>query len=177
MIRGGYWGGAWGLSWAGTWGEAWLLLNQPYQELDLKGQVFVRSYLTRIHSVEVVEQIVAVAALNNISVIDAEVVVIVSTKLIAQNKATRTGTAQAKSKFVPALVKASPQKIFSHLRSPEAGTERIDYTGTAFTQRLVLAIEHSNNSYTASESSQVFSVTSKGLGVFTLTQYDTIQYH
>lgn len=75
MIRGGYWGGAWGLSWGGSWGEAWFLLNQPYQELSLKGQVFVRSYLTRIHSVEVAEQIVSVAALNNISVIDAEVVV------------------------------------------------------------------------------------------------------
>ena len=75
MIRGGYWGGAWGLSWAGTWGEAWLLLNQPYQELSLKGQVFVRSYLTRVHSVEVAERIVSVAALNNISVVDAESVV------------------------------------------------------------------------------------------------------
>ena len=75
MIRGGYWGGAWGLSWAGAWGEAWLLLNQPYQELSLKGQVFVRSYLTRIHSAEVAEQIVSVAALNNISVLDAEAVV------------------------------------------------------------------------------------------------------
>ena len=75
MIRGGYWGGAWGLSWAGAWGEAWLLLNQPYQELSLKGQVFVRSYLTRIHSVEVVEQIVSVAAVNNISVVEAEVAV------------------------------------------------------------------------------------------------------
>ena len=73
MIRGGYWGGAWGMSWAGAWGEAWLLLNQPYQELSLKGQVFVRTYLTSIHSVEVAERIVAVAALNNISVIDAEV--------------------------------------------------------------------------------------------------------
>ena len=75
MIRGGYWGGAWGLSWGGAWGEAWQLLNQPYQELSLKGQIFVRSYLTSIHSVEVAEQIVSVAALNNISVIDAEVVV------------------------------------------------------------------------------------------------------
>ena len=75
MIRGGYWGGAWGLSWAGAWGEAWLLLNQPYQELSLKGQVFVRSYLTSIHSVEVAERIVSVAALNNISVVEAEVVV------------------------------------------------------------------------------------------------------
>lgn len=78
MIRGGFWGGAWGLSWGGAWGEAWLLLNQPYQELSLKGQVFVRSYLTSIHSVEVAEQIVSVAAVNNISVIDAEVVVTVS---------------------------------------------------------------------------------------------------
>ena len=75
MIRGGFWGGAWGLSWGGAWGEAWQLLNQPYQELSLKGQIFVRSYLTSIHSVEVVDQIVSVAALNNISVIDAEVVV------------------------------------------------------------------------------------------------------
>lgn len=75
MIRGSYWGGTWGLSWGGTWGEAWLLLNQPYQELSIKGQVFVRSYLTHIHSVEVAEQIISVAALNNISVIDAEVVV------------------------------------------------------------------------------------------------------
>ena len=75
MIRGGYWGGAWGLSWAGAWGEAWLLLNQPYQELSLKGQVFVRSYLSSIHSVEVAERIVSVAALNNISVLDAEAVV------------------------------------------------------------------------------------------------------
>lgn len=174
MIRGGYWGGAWGLSWAGAWGEAWLLLNQPYQELSLKGQVFVRSYLSSIHSVEVAERIVSVAALNNISVIDAEVVVVVSTKRIAQDKVTRTDTAQAKQKFVSALVKASPQKIFSQLRSPEAGTERIDYIDTAFTQRLVLVIEHSNSSYIASESSQVFSVTSKGLGVFTLTQSDTI---
>ena len=79
MIRGGYWGGAWGLSWAGAWGEAWLLLNQPYQELSLKGQVFVRSYLTRIHSVEVAERIVSVAALNNISVLDAEAVVAAKT--------------------------------------------------------------------------------------------------
>lgn len=82
MIRGGFWGGAWGLSWGGAWGEAWLLLNQPYQELSLKGQVFVRSYLTRIHSVEVAEQIVSVAAVNNISVIDAEVALSVIRKTV-----------------------------------------------------------------------------------------------
>ena len=79
MIRGGYWGGSWGLSWAGAWGEAWLLLNQPYQELSLKGQVFVHSYLTSIHSLEVAEQIVSVAALNNLSVVDAEAVVAAKT--------------------------------------------------------------------------------------------------
>ena len=75
MIRGGYWGGAWGLSWGGAWGEAWLLLNQPYQELSLKGQVFVRSYLTSIHSAEVAEQIVSAAKVNGLSVRDAEVAV------------------------------------------------------------------------------------------------------
>ena len=65
----------WGASWGGTWGVSWGYLEIPYQELSLKGQVFVRSYLTSIHSVEVVEQIVSVAAVNNISVIDAEVAV------------------------------------------------------------------------------------------------------
>ena len=75
MIRGGYWGGAWGLSWAGTWGEAWLLLNQPYQELSLKGQVFVRSYLSRLYAADIADQIVSVATLNNLSVVDAEAVV------------------------------------------------------------------------------------------------------
>ena len=100
MIRGGYWGGSWGLSWAGAWGEAWLLLNQPYQELSLKGQVFVRSYLTRIHSVEIAERIVAVAALNNISVIDAEVVV-----------AAKTGEArlEAVKKRTPSRIQPSEQ--------------------------------------------------------------------
>ena len=105
MIRGGYWGGAWGLSWAGAWGEAWLLLNQPYQELDLKGQVFVRSYLTRIHSVEVAERIVAVAALNNISVIDAEVVV--AAKLIPQS----ITISKKSKKAVQKAVENYPRKI------------------------------------------------------------------
>ena len=79
MIRGGYWGGAWGLSWAGAWGEAWLLLNQPYQELSLKGQVFVRSYLSRLYAADIADQIVSVATLNNISVLDAEAVVAAKT--------------------------------------------------------------------------------------------------
>lgn len=75
MIRGGYWGGAWGLSWAGAWGEAWLLLNQPYPDLDLEGQLFVRAYLTRLHSVEVVEQIVSAAVTHRLSAVDAAVAV------------------------------------------------------------------------------------------------------
>ncbi len=105
MIRGGYWGGAWGLSWAGAWGEAWLLLNQPYQELSLKGQVFVRSYLTRIHSIEVAERIVSVAALNNISVIDAEVVV-----------AAKTGEAR-----LEAVKKRPPNRIQSQVTTVGCG--------------------------------------------------------
>ena len=105
MIRGGYWGGAWGLSWAGAWGEAWLLLNQPYQELSLKGQVFVRSYLSSIHSVEVAERIVAVAAVNNISVIDAEVVV--AAKLIPQS----ITISKKPKKAVQKAVENYPRKI------------------------------------------------------------------
>ena len=91
MIRGGYWGGAWGLSWAGTWGEAWLLLNQPYQELSLKGQVFVRSYLTSIHSADVAERIISAAKVNGLSVRDAEVAVaakVGETRLPAKRKKT-----------------------------------------------------------------------------------------
>lgn len=75
MIRGGYWGGAWGLSWGGSWGDAWRLLNQPYQELSLKGQVFVRSYLASVYSADVAERIVVVATVNGLSVRDAEVAV------------------------------------------------------------------------------------------------------
>ena len=118
MIRGGYWGGAWGLSWAGTWGEAWLLLNQPYQELSLKGQVFVRSYLTRIHSVEVAEQIVAVAALNNISVIDAEVVVAAKTgeaRLESATTATSDVVVNAKQTTAAAGTK---QKTIARMADP-----------------------------------------------------------
>ena len=69
----------WGISWGNSWGSAWGFLVGPYAELSLKGQVFVRSYLSSIHSVEVAERIVSVAALNNISVVDAEVVVAAKT--------------------------------------------------------------------------------------------------
>lgn len=69
----------WGQSWGACWGACWGFLVVPYAKLSLKGQVFVRSYLTRIHSVEVAERIVSVAALNNISAVDAEVVVAAKT--------------------------------------------------------------------------------------------------
>lgn len=131
MIRGGYWGGAWGLSWAGAWGEAWILLNQPYQELSLKGQVFVRSYLTRIYSVEVAEQIVSVAALNNISVLKAAV------SLAAEDRCPR-GDAVTKALGltsvcrVPPLTAASTEEpytavsvadwFFAETKLPGAGT-------------------------------------------------------
>ena len=102
MIRGGYWGGAWGLSWAGAWGEAWLLLNQPYQELSLKGQVFVRSYLSSIHSVEVAERIVSAAKVNGLSVRDAEVAVAakVGETVLHAARGTRYGYASAKMRGV-----------------------------------------------------------------------------
>lgn len=99
MIRGGYWGGAWGLSWGGAWGEAWLLLNQPYQELSLNGQVFVRSYLTNIHSIEVTEQIVSVAAQNNISAIDS--VTVVTAKSVSNDLVIARQSAETKPIAAP----------------------------------------------------------------------------
>ena len=142
MIRGGYWGGAWGLSWGGAWGEAWLLLNQPYQELSLKGQVFVRSYLTRIHSVEVAEQIVSVAALNNISVIDAEVVV-AAKQTVTPVEAVRLSR-KAKVEIAPEhqprqAPKAPPMAIFRQQGMVAATfTPRID----AATYNPALAVAH-----------------------------------
>lgn len=134
MIRGGYWGGSWGMSWAGAWGEAWLLLNQPYQELSLKGQVFVRSYLTRIHSVEVAERIVSVAALNNISVIDAEVVVtaqVSEARLDAVKKRPKSRIEQpseqhkqpARKKPLELMVKQSQLAVFVEQRGRSISAE------------------------------------------------------
>lgn len=104
MIRGGYWGGSWGLSWAGAWGEAWLLLNQPYQELSLKGQVFVRSYLTRIHSVEVAEQIVTYAHSENVSVLEARRQLVVTTD---QSTLTISRKAQRQAKTPKPMVRGT----------------------------------------------------------------------
>ena len=133
MIRGGYWGGAWGLSWAGAWGEAWLLLNQPYQELSLKGQVFVRSYLKGIYRSEVVTQILSVAARNNISVIDAEVVVAAKTdevRLEAVKKRTPSRVQPqeqvkqpAKKKPVELTAKQSQPVLFAEQRSKPISAE------------------------------------------------------
>lgn len=142
MIRGGFWGGAWGLSWGGAWGEAWFLLNQPYQELDLKGQVFVRSYLTSIHSLEVVEQIVSVAAVNNISVIDAEVV-IAAKQTVAPFEAVRQSR-KAKVDIAPEYQprhapKAQPVAIYRQQGVVAATfTPRID----AATYNHAIAIAH-----------------------------------
>ena len=142
MIRGGFWGGAWGLSWGGAWGEAWLLLNQPYQELSLKGQIFVRSYLTSIHSVEVAEQIVSVAAVNNISVIDAEVVV--TTKHHATSVESVRQSRKAKVEIAPEyqsrnVPKAQPMAIHRQQGVVAATfTPRID----AATYKPAIAVAH-----------------------------------
>ena len=142
MIRGGYWGGAWGLSWGGAWGEAWLLLNQPYQELSLKGQVFVRSYLTSIHSAEVAEQIVSVAALNNISVIDAEAA-IAAKQTVTPVEAVRQSR-KAKVEIAPEYrprqaSKAQPMAIFRQQGMVAATfTPRID----AATYNPAIAVAH-----------------------------------
>ena len=142
MIRGGYWGGAWGLSWGGAWGEAWLLLNQPYQELSLKGQLFVRSYLTTIHSAEVAEQIVSVAALNNLSVVDAEAVV-AAKQTVTPVESVRQSR-KAKVKIEPEhqprqAQKAQPMAIFRQQGMVAATfTPRID----AATYNPAIAVAH-----------------------------------
>lgn len=148
MIRGGFWGGAWGLSWGGAWGEAWQLLNQPYQELSLKGQVFVRSYLTSIHSVEVAEQIVSVAALNNISVIDAEVVVtakhyaasVESVRLSRKSKITpETTSTPSRQPSNSIAVKSAVPGVISVIREA--------FVMTATEQRSMDAIHNEQRAY------------------------------
>ena len=146
MIRGGYWGGSWGLSWAGAWGEAWLLLNQPYQELSLKGQVFVRSYLTRIHSIEVAEQIVSVAALNNISVIDAEVVI---TK---KSSPALLGGVAPKQADVLAIDKRDFTRSF-FLRKNIFAKENDPYTAVVSTNYSVVTV-HNESAITAEHTAQ-----------------------
>ena len=65
----------WGISWGNSWGDSWGAFTTPFQKLDFSKQLFVRSALNTLYAKSVVERIVSVAALNNISVIDAEVVV------------------------------------------------------------------------------------------------------
>lgn len=106
------------------------------------GQVFVRSYLTSIHSVEVAEQIVSVAALNNISVIDAEVVV-AAKQTVTPVEAVRQSR-KAKVEIAPEhqprqAPKAQPMAIFRQQGMVAATfTPRID----AATQNPALAIAH-----------------------------------
>lgn len=146
MIRGGFWGGAWGLSWGGAWGEAWFLLNQPYQELSLKGQIFVRSYLTRIHSVEVAEQIVSVAAVNNISVIDAEVVV------TAKHT---TPLLQATSKLLPTQLVALQDELFT------ASSDASDAINAVDSVASVVATSRVFGGHVVTKSDVVFAITTK----------------
>lgn len=106
------------------------------------GQVFVRSYLTSIHSVEVAEQIVSVAALNNISVIDAEVVV-AAKQTVTPVEAVRLSR-KAKVEIAPEhqprqAPKAQPMAIFRQQGVVAATfTPRID----AATYNPAIAVAH-----------------------------------
>lgn len=65
---------AWGKAWGFAWGNAWGLLQAPYVDLSGAEKVFVRSVLDAVWSQQTVEQIVSVATLNRISVLDAATV-------------------------------------------------------------------------------------------------------
>lgn len=68
---------AWGKSWGFAWGNAWGLLERPYVDLSNAERVYVRELLSAIYVRDDVEQIVSVAATQQISVVDAEQVLCV----------------------------------------------------------------------------------------------------
>lgn len=65
---------AWGKAWGFAWGNAWGLFQTPYADLTGAEKVFVRAVLDAVWSQQTVEQIVSVATLNRISVLDAATV-------------------------------------------------------------------------------------------------------
>ena len=65
---------AWGKSWGFAWGNAWGLLQTPYVDLSGAERVYVRSVLDRTWSQRTVEQVLSVATINRISVLDAATV-------------------------------------------------------------------------------------------------------
>ena len=62
---------AWGDSWGDSWGLSWGVFEQPYTELKPNLKLFVRTELHKLFVQFEVEQIIAVAELNSLSVLDA----------------------------------------------------------------------------------------------------------
>ena len=62
---------AWGISWGDSWGNSWGAFTTPFQKLDFSKQLFVRSALNTLYTKSAVEQIVAYASTENISVMEA----------------------------------------------------------------------------------------------------------
>ena len=62
---------AWGDSWGDSWGLSWGVFEQPYTELKPNLKLFVRTELHKLFVQFEVEQIIAVAEANNLSVLRA----------------------------------------------------------------------------------------------------------
>ena len=62
---------AWGDSWGDSWGLSWGVFEQPYTELKPNLKLFVLAELSKVFVHSDVEQIIAVAELNSLSVLDA----------------------------------------------------------------------------------------------------------
>ena len=62
---------AWGDSWGDAWGFSWGVFNEPYPSLSPGVRLFVLAELHRVFVQFEVEQIIAVAELNSLSVLDA----------------------------------------------------------------------------------------------------------
>lgn len=62
---------AWGDSWGDSWGLSWGVFEQPYTELKPNLKLFVLAELSKVFVHSDVEQIIAVAEANNLSVLRA----------------------------------------------------------------------------------------------------------
>ena len=77
---------AWGDSWGDAWGFSWGVFNEPYPSLSPGVRLFVLAELHMVFVQSEVEQIIAVAELNSLSVLDAA-----SAHFLAITQGTGTG--------------------------------------------------------------------------------------
>ena len=105
---------AWGKSWGKSWGVAWgPLLEAPYLDLSGKQRLYVRSVLESVYTKTETEQIIATAARNSISVLDAAISMRVNIEpLQVVVAAAKQRKAQERTNK-PAYAMTQPQALFA----------------------------------------------------------------